>query len=366
MKKIILFAVLFIIFRTEVYAIDVSAQYCCMIEPHTKQIVYEKNAYTHHSMASTTKIMTALVALEKNTQNDIVTVSRNASFQEGSSLYLKAGDKIKMEDLLYGLMLNSGNDAAVAVAEHISGSVEAFADEMNRKAVEIGAFDTCFKNPNGLDAKGHFSTAYDMSLIGAYAMQNDKFREIAGTKSSTAELVNSGIKLYFSNHNKLLKQYEFANGIKTGYTKATGRCLVSSAEINGMDFVICTLNAPDDWNDHKRLYEHARSEYERRAIIKKGQFLKNIYIDGENVGIVSAEDVEITMKKNRRFEGDVVVNLYEDISFPIESGEVIGVCKLIDDDTIVSEFDAISDGRVEKQKEEKGFWAFIKSLFIKP
>lgn len=364
MKKIVLIIIMLLMFAENVYALDTSAQYCCMIEPHTMQIIYEKNAHERHSMASTTKIMTAVIALERCAPDEIVTVSANASRQEGSSLYLKAGEKIRMEDLLYGLMLNSGNDAAVAVAEHISGSVSVFADEMNRKAAEIGAYDTSFKNPNGLDAEGHFSTAYDMALIGAYAMKNERFRNIVGTKNKTAELVNVSQKLYFKNHNKLLNMYKYVEGIKTGYTKATGRCLVSSADIDGMEFVICTLNAPDDWNDHIKLYEYAKNEYERRKVIEKGQFLKNAYIGGTAVKVTSGSDVFVTMKKNRRFDGEVSVSLNENIGFPIEQEQKIGVCRLKNGDFTVEEFDAVAAEHIKKE-ERKGLKEFFKSFFAK-
>lgn len=356
MKKIILVAIFLILINTNVYALDLSAQYCCMIESDTKKVVYEKNAYSSHSMASTTKIMTAIVALEKGTQNDVVTVSFNASRQEGSSLYLKPNDKIKMLDLLYGLMLNSGNDAAVAVAEHISGRVEAFADEMNKKAAEIGAMNTSFKNPNGLDDDGHFSTAYDMALIGNYAMRNEDFRRIVATKNVSAQLVDSGTRLYFSNHNKLLKQCEYVTGIKTGYTKATGRCLVSSADIDGMKFVICTLNAPDDWNDHKKLYEYAKSEYERRVVIKKGQFLKTGYVGDSALDICSGDDIVLTLRKNKRFDGEVQVNLYEDLTLPISEGNKMGECRLMENGEVIAEFDAVSMTNVAVPYMPKKSW----------
>lgn len=363
MRRIFIIIFILIVCTPVTYAADISAQYACMINAQTLEPVYEKSAHERHSMASTTKIMTAITALEMCSGDEIVTVSANASRQEGSSLYLKPGEKIRLEDLLYGLMLNSGNDAAVAVAEHVSGSVGAFADEMNKKAAEIGAADTSFKNPNGLDEEGHFSTAYDMAIIGAYAMRNEKFREIVGTQKKTAALENSGTKLYFSNHNKLLKQLDYVNGIKTGYTKATGRCLVSSAEIDGMSFIICTLNAPDDWNDHKKLYEYAKNEYERRAVIKEGRFLKNEYIDGMTVSVCAGADVYAAVKKNGRFEGEVCVNISESIKLPIKKGDRIGMCGLYENGRCIAEFDAVSGEDVIKAK--KNIFSLFKLFFGK-
>ena len=184
MNKIIMIFLIAILIMCpmQVSAIGISAECACVIDASTGRIIYEKNMNKQHTMASTTKIMTAIVALENSNFDDVVTVSENAAGTEGTSLYLKAQQKVTMEDLLYGLMLQSGNDAAIAIAEGISGSVSEFATLMNQKCTEIGVKNTSFKNPNGLDEDGHFTTAYDLAMITRQAMKNEIFRQIVSTK----------------------------------------------------------------------------------------------------------------------------------------------------------------------------------------
>ena len=226
MKKIVsllLILCLIILPLPKVSALSLSAKYACLIDAQTGQVLFEKNGYTEHSMASTTKIMTALLAIENSTPQEIVTVSANAAGTEGSSLYLKSGEKIAMGDLLYGLMLESGNDAAVAIAEHIGKSTDDFAQMMTKRAHEIGARQTAFKNPNGLDAEGHHTTAYDLALITRHAMKNPVVAEIVATKRKTTDGASNSTIRSFYNHNKLLSLYTGCTGVKTGFTKKTGR-----------------------------------------------------------------------------------------------------------------------------------------------
>ncbi|MBQ3181494.1 MAG: D-alanyl-D-alanine carboxypeptidase [Clostridia bacterium] len=218
MKRVFSFILIgfLLLFTPEnVNAISVSAECACVIDMSTGRVIYEKNMNKQHTMASTTKIMTALVALENSNLEDIVTVSKNATGKEGTSLYLKAGQKVSMEDLLYGLMLQSGNDAAVAIAEGVSGSVEKFAETMTERAKALGAKNSSFKNPNGLDEEGHFTTAYDLAMITKEALKNKKFSEIVSTKSKT---ILDGTQTV-SNHNKMLRIYDGCIGVKTGFTK---------------------------------------------------------------------------------------------------------------------------------------------------
>lgn len=366
MKKFItvIFVIAFCIMsQSSVYAI--SAGYYCVLEPVTNEVVYEKNSTQKRSMASTTKIMTALLAIENCSLDDIVTVSYKASRQEGSSIYLKAGDKINLQDLIYGLMLNSGNDAAVAVAEHISGSVEEFAKLMTARANEIGAKNTQFKNPNGLDEDGHYTTAYDLALISAAAMKNEQFKQIVQTKSKTATLVDSSNKLYFNNHNKLLKLYDGANGIKTGYTKATGRCLVSSAERGGISFVVVTLNAPDDWNDHKTLLDKAFSEYSIYTAMNKGDVIKEYELNGEIVKFSLDKDIQLPCRNNKAYDIDFDIHFPDKLSGPINKGEKIGEVdielngKKIDSANIICNDDVYKSGY---QIKKDSFMTYIQKI----
>ena len=305
-------------------AISVSAECACVIDALTGRVIYNKNMEKQHTMASTTKIMTALVALENSMPDQIVTVSKNAAGKEGTSLYLKAGQKATMEDLLYGLMLQSGNDAAVAIAEGISGSVSEFAKLMNKKAQEVGALNSSFKNPNGLDEDGHFTTAYDLALITREAMKNEKFCQIVSTKS---KLILDGT-LTVSNHNKMLRMYEGCTGVKTGFTKKSGRCLVTSAERGGVKVIAVTLNAPDDWNDHKAMLDFAFDTTACYRVIAAGMTVNTVpvvYGTSKSVELTAQEDFTITENKNEKFKNITVkCNIPESVTAPVTEGEIIG------------------------------------------
>jgi len=237
------------------FAVSTSATSAILMDADSGRILYEQNADKKMLIASTTKILTALVAIGEGNLADTATVSRKAACTEGSSMYLKEGERLTLETLLYGLLLSSGNDAAVAIAEHISGSTEAFVSKMNEAAKEIGMQHSSFANPNGLDAEGHYSTARDMALLACAAMDNETLMRIASTRTATV----GGRTM--TNHNKLLSYMSGCIGLKTGYTKAAGRTLVSCAERNGQRLVAVTLQDGNDWADHQSLYEYGFSAY---------------------------------------------------------------------------------------------------------
>lgn len=250
---------------------NISARQAIVMDEETGRVLFEKNAYEKRPIASITKVMTAIIAIEYGDLSEEVTVSRRALQTEGSSIYLQENEKISLEDLLYGLMLRSGNDAALAIAEHIGGSVEGFTYLMNEKAAYIGMVDTRFKNPHGLDEEGHYSTAYDIALLMQYAMQNETFRKISGTKSYQAQ--NRTYKWF--NKNKLLRHlYPYCTGGKTGYTKRAGRTLVTTAEKDGHSLIVVTFHAPNDWQDHIQLYDYYFSQLERILLDEKGVFTR--------------------------------------------------------------------------------------------
>lgn len=239
---------------------DNAAQAAIVVHPETGTVLYEKNADARLGIASTTKILTALVVLEHCALEEPVEILPEYTAVEGSSMYLRAGETYTVEELLYGMMLVSGNDAALALACHTAGSVQAFADMMNDKARALGMTGSAFQNPNGLDAEGHYSTARDMAALTCAAMANDTFCTIVATERVTV----GGQTLV--NHNRLLRCYDGAIGVKTGYTKATGRTLVSCAQRGATRFVCVTLSDPDDWNDHMRLLDWAFENYAYRAV----------------------------------------------------------------------------------------------------
>ena len=244
---LLVFVMLLTLLPCRAEAIQLSATAAILMDADSGEILYEKDAGRRMRIASTTKIMTALVALDRARLTDTITVTA-AHMVEGSSMYLKPGETVTVEELLYGLMLCSGNDAALALAD-CCGGLEEFVQAMNDKAAELGKQDTSFANPNGLDDENHYSTARDMAVLAAYAAQNPTFRRICSTRTATV-----GSRT-MTNHNKLLSQVEGCIGMKTGYTKAAGRTLVSCAQRDGCRLVAVTLCDGNDWADHKSLYE---------------------------------------------------------------------------------------------------------------
>ena len=242
----------------------VSAKAAILMHADSDRVLYEKNADERMLIASTTKIMTAIVVLEHCELDDLVEVDSRSAGIEGSSMYLKAGESYTVEDLLYGLLLVSGNDAASALALHVADSMEEFAELMNAKAAELGMTESSFKNAHGLDEEGHYSTARDMAKLAAYCMGNEDFARIAGTVSHTVG------EQTLVNHNRLLREYDGCLGLKTGYTMAAGRTLVTCAERDGTRYVCVTLNDPDDWDDHKALYDWAFANYSFAEVIPAG------------------------------------------------------------------------------------------------
>ncbi|GIP58151.1 D-alanyl-D-alanine carboxypeptidase family protein [Paenibacillus sp. FSL W8-0186] len=256
------------------------AQAASLIDVKSGRILYSHKGDVEMPVASLTKIMTAIVAIEHGKLDDVVTVTKNAYRKEGSSIYLELGEEMKLENLLYGLMLRSGNDAATAIAEHVGGSEEGFVHLMNEKVKMLGLKHTQFQNPHGLDAKGHYSSANDLAVITAYSLQNPVFKEIVKTRSKRAPNPNNPWDYKWDNKNKMLRFYEGADGVKTGYTKTARRCLVSSASRAGQQLAVVTLNDGDDWNDHQKLLDYGFANYPLKKIIEAGQPVENGLVTG--------------------------------------------------------------------------------------
>ncbi len=263
----------------------VSAEKAILMDAGSGRVLFEKQADARSLIASTTKIMTAVVVAEQCSLDERVRIMPEAVGVEGSSMYLREGEVLSVRELLYGLLLRSGNDAAVALAIHCAGSVEEFAQRMNEKAAGLGLTGTHFVNPNGLDAEEHYSTARDLARLAAYAMENDALRAITSTKS-----VVFGERS-LTNHNKLLWRYEGAIGVKTGYTKAAGRILVSAAERDGRRLVAVTINAPDDWNDHTALLDYGFGQFTVRRLLAQGEYVGAVpLLSGGQVALTAAEE----------------------------------------------------------------------------
>ncbi|MBQ6540005.1 MAG: D-alanyl-D-alanine carboxypeptidase [Oscillospiraceae bacterium] len=277
MKKTVCLILTAMLIFSPVRAKALSAESYTVVDADTGETLYSEAEDRRMAIASITKIMTALVALERGNTDDEVKITDESQDIEGTSMYLKAGDRIRLEELIYGMMLVSGNDAASAVAIHIGGDEARFTELMNEKAEELGAVNTSFANPHGLSDEKHYSTARDMAIIATAAMKNEDFARIVSTKSVTIGGVT------YKNHNKLLWMYDGVIGVKTGYTKAAGRTLVSCCERDGLRLICVTLDDPDDWDDHIALYDRAFSEYKRVKII-------DCEADGIDIPVISGGD----------------------------------------------------------------------------
>jgi D-alanyl-D-alanine carboxypeptidase (penicillin-binding protein 5/6) len=304
---------------------EISAQAAAVLDTSSGRFLYEKESDRRMKIASTTKIMTALVVLENADREEVVRIKRD-HYAIGSSMYLREGEELRVRDLLYGLMLMSGNDAALALADHCAGGKEEFAKLMNKKAEEIEMSNSSFRNPHGLDEDGHYSTARDMALLAAYAMKNDVFREIVGTKSGHIA------GRYMKNHNRLLTQIDGATGLKTGYTTSAGRCLVSSVERDGREIIVVTLNAPDDWRDHAALYKRAFDSYTASVAVEKDHIYAYIPVicgDTQMVGVRAEETIRVWITEGENVQR--VLYLPKFIYAPVMEGDIAGeVAVLID------------------------------------
>lgn len=269
MKKII--AVIFLLcIPFSVKAIGTSATSAILMDQDSGRILYAEDIHNVRSVASISKVMTALLAVESGRLSNKVTIGDEIASSYGSGIYIKKGEILTLEDLVYGLMLRSGNDASLAIAHYVGGSIEKFVEQMNEKAVEIGMKNTTFHNPNGLDdeEEGNYSTAYDMAVLMSYAMQNEDFKKIVGTKKYKLK-TNMNTYIWY-NKNKLLSQYEYATGGKTGFTKKARRTLVTTASKDDLNLVVVTLNDGNDFQDHKNLFEYGFSNYTNYQVLEKG------------------------------------------------------------------------------------------------
>ncbi len=330
----------------------VSAQSAILVDAATGRVLYEKQADRQSLIASTTKIMTALIVCEQCNVLDRMKIPKEAVGIEGSSMYLQEGEVLTIQELLYGLMLHSGNDAAVALAIYCGGTVEGFAQLMNDKAHRLGMEDTHFTNPNGLDSPGHYSTARDMAILAAYAMENPIFAQTVSTKTVTVG--NRTLR----NHNKLLWQVEWADGVKTGYTKAAGRILISSATRQGRRLIAVTMNDPNDWQDHRQLLESGFSQYQVCKIVSRGDCLGTVELAGGEQGTVSllaAADFSYALA-----EGEVPRIVTSGTGFvyaPVAQGQDAGYAYVCLGERSVGKIPLVYGQTIEQQKEqEPSFW----------
>ena len=309
-----------------------------VIEAKTGRILYQNNAFTRLPMASTTKIMTALVALEEGDLDSEVMAGPNAAGVEGSSMYLRLGDTLTLGDLVTALLFVSANDGAVAISEHMDGSVEKFCARMNRKAKELGCGDTNFVTPHGLPAENHYTTAYDLARIAAYAIQLESFREITSARS--AEITVNGQKQMIYNKDKFLNLYEYAIGVKTGYTDAAGRCFVSAAEKDGMILCGVVLNSTDMYVESRANMEECYGKFQMVNLAEKGDYVASIPVEHgeENLYRVRlSEEIDVPLTKEEEQAVSLRIDLKESLEAPVEKNRLLGsVSVLVGNDVLLN------------------------------
>ena len=333
-------------------AVGTSAVSAVLLEGESGRVLYAQNADEERLIASITKIMTAVVALEHGDVNAPYTVTAE-DMAEGSSMYLTPGEELTLEELLYGLMLVSGNDAALAVAHCVAGDEASFVELMNETAARLGMTHTSFANPNGLDAEGHYSSAADMAKLAAYALKKEAFRRIVSTTSITIG------ERYLANHNKLLKLYDGCLGVKTGYTKAAGRTLVSAAERDGMTLVCVTLCDGDDWNDHVSLLDYGFSVCRMETAAPAGRILASVQVrcgSSAQVPLMADRELRYPLMGDERLT--VVAETPVSVPAPVVPGQVIGTARAYLDGEEVASVPLVAaapSARVEFQEENSIF-----------
>ncbi len=337
---------------------EVSASAAVLIEAESGRTVFEKNADEQRSMASTTKIMTGILALELEDPKTLVTVSPRAVGVEGSSIYLYQNEQLTMEDLIYAVMLESANDAAAAVAIEVAGSIDAFAELMNEKAEELGLTHTHFENPHGLDAEEHYTSARDLAQLARYALQNEEFCRIVSTQRRVIPLRGSDGSRLLLNHNRLLRTYSGAIGVKTGFTKKSGRCLVSAAERDGVRLIAVTLNAPDDWRDHTAMLNYGFSCLQRVALAREQAVSVSVPVVGGTASSVLVSNdtaLSVTLSKNAE-EPVLVLELRSFYYAPVQAGETLGRAVWYLDDTEIGSVELKAMETVEKAPDKRNFF----------
>lgn len=351
MKKVLLFFVLCLIFIPKVRCSTSSAHSYVLMDAETGRVLDSKNMNDKSLIASITKIMTAVIAIESNKLDELVKVDDSILKAYGSGIYIQVGEEMLLRDMLYGLMLRSGNDAAVMIATYVAGSEEAFVKLMNDKAQKIGMKNTTFVNSSGLDNtdSGNYSTAYDMALLTRYAMQYDEYREIVKTKEYT---VKTNYKTYvWHNKNKLLN-YDYVTGGKTGYTEKAGRTLVSSASKDDMNLIVVTIRDSDDWNTHIELYNYAFSNYTSYKVLNKNNF--NVIGDNYyNNNLYIKEDLYIPLKNSET--GMLISKIKLEKLKNYKQNDKVGYIEIYIDDELL----ATKDIYVNKKEDNKtqSFWS---------
>lgn len=340
--------------------LNLSGKSYILIDESSGRVLYENNAHMKMPMASTTKIMTALVAIENSQKDDIICIDEDAVGIEGSSIYLKKGEKMTLEDILYGLMLRSGNDSAVAIGINVGGDIDNFVKMMNSKSKSIGALNTHFVNTNGLHDHMHYSTSYDLALITRDAFKHELFENIVGTKLYTSTREENNVYL---NKNKTLWEYQGGDGVKTGYTTNSGRCLVSSAKRKNMRLIAVVLNGSDWFNDNYKLLNYGFENFKPYIIYDNGQYIKSLYIDNgkkKRLNLVTEDELIYPLREDEIDNILISTEIKDNIKLPINKGDKLGYIYTYLNGRLIQSTNLIASETVAKLNIIEGLWHKIK------
>ena len=364
MKRVVCFCVVlcFLLVPFNVGAVSTSAKSAILINADTGEVIYEQNAREKLPMASTTKIMTALLLCETGDMDKQITVTAEMVRVEGTSMGLLAGDKVSYQALLYGMLLSSGNDAANVTAYALGGTIDGFVKMMNQKAEELGLHNTHFQTPSGLDGDEHYTTAEDLANLARVCMQNELFAEAAASKTAVLEYGNPPYRRTLTNHNKLLKTFDGAIGVKTGFTKKSGRCLVSAAERDGKRVIAVTLKDPDDWVDHTALLNYGLEQIKTTKISPETEeYSVPVVASSEKSIKLKIEDFTVNSLDDKGFS--YKINIPRFLYAPIEKGEKIGDIVYLKNGEVIAKRDITAQKRIERISKKKDFKREFKNCF---
>jgi D-alanyl-D-alanine carboxypeptidase (penicillin-binding protein 5/6) len=363
---LIVFSLLLLPGRAE--ALEISAKSAVLMDADSGRVLYEKNSHERLPQASTTKITSAILAIEKGNFKDKVKISKYAAETGGSAIWLETGEVLTLEQLVYAMLLNSANDATMAVAEHIGGSEKNFVRMMNAFAEKVGAKDTHYVNPHGLHDDNHYSSAYDLALLGRYAMQNPTFEKIVATKKRVIPWAGHEWSRLLINKNKFIENpdlYPGADGIKNGFTTPAGYCLVASATRNGMRLIAVVMDCPGATDEIEKMFDYGFNNYKRTLLFSRGETIDRLHLEEKktDLGLVSAEPFYAALQQDEAGKVDVEVTVPENISLPIKKGSVCGkaVCKV--DGRVVGMVNLMASESVDKPGFLASFWQFMVKLF---
>lgn len=345
-------------------AIEINAKSAVLMDADSGRVLYEKNAHMRLPQASTTKITSAIIALEKGNLEDKVIISKNAAETGGSSIWLEAGEKLTLEQLIYAMLLNSANDATVAVAEHIAGSEEEFVKMMNSLARNVGAVDTHYVNSHGLHEENHYSSAYDLALLARYAMKNPKFEEIVATEKKVIPWEGHEWSRMLTNKNAFIKNpelYPGADGIKNGFTTPAGYCLVASATRDGMRLIAVVMNCPGATGEIKKLFDYGFNNFNRTMLLSQGEVVKKISLEKnkQELCLVCAEPFYAALRLEEADELELEVTVPEDIPLPVRKGNICGKAIYKVNGEVIGMVNLLAADSLEKPSFLSSLWGLV-------